>query len=47
MQEVKKIGFLSGNTYFMTERDYAEAFKSEFDMEIHSEVFGFNCNISI
>ena len=31
----------------MTEHDYAEALKPEFDMEIQSEAFGFNYNISI
>ena len=31
----------------MIERDYAEALKSEFDMEIQSEAFGFNQTLSI
>ena len=31
----------------MTERDYAEEFKEEFDMEIQSEEFGFNHTLSI
>ena len=31
----------------MKERDYSEASKSEFDMEIQLEAFGFNCVISI
>ena len=31
----------------MTEPDYAESLKAEFDMEIHSYAFGFNRNIYI
>ena len=31
----------------MTERDYAESLKSKFGMEIQSEAFGFNRNLSI
>ena len=31
----------------MVERDYAEALKEEFDMEIESEAFGFNRTVSI
>ena len=31
----------------MTERDYTEALKAEFDMEIQSEEFGFNRTLSI
>ena len=31
----------------MTERDYAEAFKAEFYMEIQSEAFGFKHTLSI
>ena len=30
----------------MSERDYDEALKSEFDMEFQSEEFGFNDNLS-
>ena len=30
----------------MTEHDYAEALKTEFDMEIQSEAFGFNHTLS-
>ena len=32
---------------FMTECDYAEALKAEFDMEIQQEVFRFNHTLSI
>ena len=35
------------NNYVMTKRGYDGSFKVEFDMEIQSETFGFNCNISI
>ena len=31
----------------MSEHDYAEALKAEYDMEIHLEEFGFNCTLSI
>ena len=31
----------------MTEHDYYEALKEEFDMEIQSEAFVFNCNLFI
>ena len=31
----------------MTERNYAEALKAEFGIEIQSEVFGFDCTIYI
>ena len=31
----------------MTEHDYAEALEAKFDMEIQSEAFGFNHNLSI
>ena len=39
--------FLAENNDVITERDYSEALKAEFDMEIQSEAFGFNLNISI
>ena len=38
---------MADNNTVMTERDYTEAFKEEFDTEILSEAFGFNCNIYI
>ena len=31
----------------ITENDYSELLKEEFDMEIQSEAFGFNCTLSI
>ena len=31
----------------MTERDYAEGLKAEFDKEIQSEAFGYNRTLSI
>ena len=47
MKEVKKRRFFSDNNSFMTEHDYSGALKASFDMEIHSEAFGFNCSLSI
>ena len=47
---VKKLineSFLEYMNAMMIERDYAEALKSEFDMEIQSEAFGFNQTLSI
>ena len=38
---------MGDNNSVMTERDYAEALKAEFYMEIQSEVFGFSPNLSI
>ena len=38
--------FLEDNNAVMTERGYAEALKAEFDMEIQSEAFEFNDNLS-
>ena len=35
------------NNAVITEHDHAEALKEEFDMEIQSEEFGFNCTLSI
>ena len=42
-----KIILLADNNDVMTERDYYEVLKSQFQMEIQSEEFGFNGNISI
>ena len=38
---------MADNNSVITERDYDEALKSEFDMKIQSESFGFNCTLSI
>ena len=49
-QECKNIRneiVLADMNIVMTERDYTEALKAEFDIEIKSEAFGFNHNISI
>ena len=43
----RREAFLDDNNAVMKERDYSEALKSEFYMEIKSESFGFNCNLSI
>ena len=47
VQKVNKTRLFSENNDVITERDYAEEVKAEFDMEIQSEAFGFNNNISI
>ena len=46
-QNIRRAFFLEDNNSVMAERDYAEALKAEFDMEIQSEAFGFNHTISI
>ena len=44
---LRREDFLADNNAVMTERDYTEALKAEFDMEIQSEEFGFNRTLSI
>ena len=47
VQKVNKTRLFSENNDVITERDYAEEVKAEFDMEIQSEAFGFNHTIYI
>ena len=47
VQEVNNRIYFSGIIDVMIELDYAEALKTEFYMEIQSEVFGFNLTIYI
>ena len=46
-ENIRREDFLDDNNAVMTGHDYAEVLKAEFDMEIQSEEFGFNCNLSI
>ena len=43
----RKDAFKANPQSIMTEQDYAEALKSEFDQEIQSEAFGYNRTLSI
>ena len=43
----RREAFLEDKNDVITERDYAEALKAYFDMEIQSEALGFNHTISI
>jgi hypothetical protein len=43
----RKDAFKSNPQSIMTDRDYAEGMKSEFDLEIQSEAFGYNRTLSI
>ena len=47
MKNIRNEYFLENMNYVMTEGDYAEALKAEFDMELQSEAFGFNRTLSI
>ena len=44
-KNIRKECILADNNDVMIERNYSEALKSEFDKEIQSESFGFNCTI--
>ena len=47
VKKLRREDFLAENNNVMTERDFSEALKASFDMEIQSEAFCFNRNLSI
>ena len=42
MENIRGEDILEGKNAVMTEHDYAESLKTEFDVEIQSEEYGFN-----
>ena len=47
LNKLRREAFLNDGTIVMTEHDYSEALKAEFEMKIQSEAFGLNQNIFI